>query len=141
MSFTTPIEIGGKYKNIIVQPAWPDSFISEEFYKELGLTTIDTDIDVTAAKIQGTTLHYVGVARVSFSLCELMYKGEPKSVWFGHDFIICANIDTPVVLGRDFLVVNYLNISCGSDGVRRLIIPVESHQNSPSDQDTESDSE
>ena len=130
MNFATPIEIGGKYKNAVVHPTWPDSFIQEDFYKELGLTVMDKDIDVASVTIQGTTYNFIGIARVSFSICELLYQGELRNVWFGHDFMVCSNIEEPVVLGRDFMLVNYLNFSCGIDGVRRLMIPTDPDQQS-----------
>ena len=79
------MEIGGKYKNAVVHPTWPDSFIQEDFSKELRLTVTDTDIDVASVTIQGTTYNFVGIAKVSFSVCELLYQGELCSVWFGHD--------------------------------------------------------
>ena len=75
--------------------------ISEEYYRKLQLPKIHLLQNISVRSATGSNLAPMGLVNCTFML------GDTT---FDSNFIVCKNLTRPLVLGRDFLILNHISV-------------------------------
>ena len=81
--------------------------ISEKCYRKLQLTKISLLQNVNIRSATGSNLALIGLVNCTFVL------GETA---FNCDFIVCRNLTSALILGRDFLIQNHISVRYCENG-------------------------
>ena len=98
---TFPAKIGTSVCNALINTGANRSCISEKYYQNLLLMKIQFSQNISVRSVTGSNLTPIGLVNCSFEL------GKTK---FNNDFIVCKNLTRPLILGRDFLIWNYVSV-------------------------------
>ena len=104
---TFPIQIGASVCPALTDTGATRSCISEKYYQSLLLTKIQYIQNISVWSATGSNLSPLGLINCSFEL------GKVK---FNSDFIVCQNLTSPLILGRDFLIGNHVTVWYADDG-------------------------
>ena len=93
--------------NALIDTGATRSCMSEKYYKKLQLAKIHLLQNVNVKSATGSNLAPVGLVNCTFEL------GNTK---FRSDFMVCQNLTTPLILGSDFLIQNYVSVRYSENG-------------------------
>ena len=80
----------------------------EEYYKKLQLAKIHLVTNVINVRsATGSNLAPIGLVNCIFELGGTKFNG---------DFIVCKNLTRPLILGRDFLILNHISVRYSENG-------------------------
>ena len=104
---TFPTKIGTMMCNALIDTGATRSCMSKKYYKKLHLAKIHLLQNINVKSATGSNLAPVGLVNCTFEL------GKNK---FRSDFIVCKNLTRPLILGRDFLIQNYVSVKYSENG-------------------------
>ena len=81
--------------------------ISEKYFQNLPLTKIHFIQNISVRSATGSNLVPIATVHCTFEL------GKIK---FDSDFIVCKNLNRPLILGRDFLIQNHVSVQYAENG-------------------------
>ena len=104
---TFPTKIGTTICNSLIDTSATRCCISEKYYKKLQLMKIHLLQNVNVRSATGSNLTPIGLINCTFEL---------EGTKFNCDFIVCRNPTRPLILGRDFLIQNYISVRYSENG-------------------------
>ena len=93
--------------NALIDTGATRSCMSEKYYKKLQLVKIHLLPNVNVKSATNSNLAPVGLVNCTLEL------GKAE---FSSDFIVCKNLTRPLILGRDFLIQNYVSVRYSENG-------------------------
>ena len=93
--------------NALIDTGATKSCISEKYYQQLPSMKIQCLKNISVKSATGSNLTPLGMIHCSFEL------GKTK---FNNNFIVCRNLATPLILGRDFLMQHHITVHYVEDG-------------------------
>ena len=104
---TFPTKMGTTVCNTLIDTGATRCCISEEYYRKLQLTKIHLLQNINVRSATGSNLAPIGLVNYTFVL------GDTT---FNCDFIVCRNLNRPLILGRDFLIQNHISVRYSENG-------------------------
>ena len=104
---TFPTKVGITMCNALIDTGATRSCMSEKYYRKLHLTTIHLLQNINVRSATGSNLAPLGMVKCTFELGKAKFKG---------DFIVCTNLNRPLILGRDFLISNQVSVKYSETG-------------------------
>ena len=98
---TFPTRIGTSVCNALIDTGATRSCICEKYYQSLSLTKIQFIQNINVRSATGSNLTPVSLVNCSFEIGRIKFNG---------DFIVCKNLNRPLILGRDFLIQNHVTV-------------------------------
>ena len=102
-----PTKVGTTMCNALIDTSATRRCMSEKYYIQLQLTKIHLLQNVNVKSATGSNLASVGLVNCTFEL------GKAE---FSSDFIVCKNLNRPLILGRDFLIRNHVSVRYSENG-------------------------
>ena len=99
--------MGTKVCNALIDTGATRCCISEEYYKKLQLSKIHLLQNVNVRSATGSNLAPIGLVDCTFVLGDTTLNC---------DFIVCKNLNRPLILGRDFLIQNHISVRYSENG-------------------------
>ena len=87
--------------NALIDTGATRSCISAKYYQNLPSTKIHHLRNISVRSATGRNLTPLGLINCSFELGKIR---------FNSDLIVCRNLTTPLILGRDFLIQNHITV-------------------------------
>ena len=109
---TFPTKIGTSMCNALIDTGATRSCISEKYYQNLPPTKIHFIRNISVRSATGSNLTPLGLINCSFEL---------EKIRFNSDLIVCRNLTTPLILGRDFLIQNHIAVRYADESVSLII--------------------
>ena len=104
---TFPTKIGTSTCNALIDAGTTKSCISERYYQQLPSMKIQHLKNISVKSATGSNLTPLGMINCSFELGKIR---------FNSNLIVCKNLTRPLILGRDFLIQNYITVQYAEDG-------------------------
>ena len=104
---TFPTKMATMVCNALIDTGATWCCISEEYYRKLQLPKIHLLQNVNVRSATGSNLAPMGLVNCTFVL------GDTT---FNCDFIVCASLTRPFILGRDFLIQNHISVRYSENG-------------------------
>ena len=108
---TFPIDIQGTKCNALIDTGASRSCISEAYFKTLPQQTLKGLHRVAVRSASGSSLSPLGFITSNITL---------GNKTFQHDFVVCKHLMRPLILGREFLFKNELEVYYSKTGECRL---------------------
>ena len=102
-----PTRVGTTVCNALIDTGATRCCMSKTYCKKLQLPKIQLLQNVSVRSATGSNLAPIGLVNCTFML------GDTP---FDYDFIVCKNLNRPIILGRDFLIQNHLAVRYSDDG-------------------------
>ena len=94
-------KIGTSVCNTLIDTGATRSCISEKYFQNLSLTKTHFVQNISVRSATGSNLVPIGIVHCTFELGKIKFNG---------DFIVCKNLIRPLILGRDFLMLNHVSV-------------------------------
>ena len=104
---TFPTKMGTTVCKALIDTGATRCCISEEYYRKLELSKIRLLQNVNLRSATDSNLAPIGLVNCTFVL------GDTT---FNCDFIVCKNLTRPLILGRDFLIMNHISVRYSENG-------------------------
>ena len=98
---TSPTKRGSTLCNALIDTGTTKSCMSESYYKTLHIDSIHLLVNTHVISTTGSNLSPLGIINCTFKL------GKTA---FVNDYIVCQNLMSSLILGRDFLMKNHITV-------------------------------
>ena len=114
---TFPTKIGTSMCNTLIDTGTTKSCISERYYQQLSSTKIQCLKNISVKSAMGSNLTPLGMINCLFELGKIR---------FNSNLIVCKKLTRPLILGRDFLMLNHITVQYAEDG--KCILDYQQHE-------------